>query len=156
MGGQLGGIREGFAVKPGKPGDQGLGIGCCEQGFVVLGAQVGRHGPGIGGFVEARFLKADREGAHRPAAAGLQQGGDERRINAARKEGAQGHISKALVLHRFAQGLLKGVEGFCLIGKGVGQTLGDGGAQTPPRLGYRQWLGQASAKGKRSKCPGRS
>jgi hypothetical protein len=68
----------------------------------VIGAQVGGHGPGVGRFVKAGFLEADHEGAHRPVALRLQQGCDQRGINATREERAEGHIRHSLFVHRGA------------------------------------------------------
>ena len=156
VGGQLGGIGEGLAVDARQGGDQGAGIGSGEGHFSVVGAEVRGHGAGIGRLVEAALAAAGiREGngeaAHRPAAGGLQQGGDQRRIDAAGEESAERHIGDGLLGHCLLQGSLEGPQGLGLraVGRGLGSMRGGGGLslRIPPGPGIRQLAGPVASGG---------
>ena len=123
MGGELGGIAEGFAVEARQIGYQRLGVGGREDSCCVVSAQVGGHGTGVGRLVEAGLLKADCEGTNRPAAVGLQQGGDQGGSNAAREEGAKRHIGQAVQLQRGAQHSLQGLQASGRISRGLSKAF---------------------------------
>ncbi len=58
----------------------------------MVGAQVRRNRLGVLRLVVALFMEADGESAHRLRTLGLHQRDDGGRIDAARQEGAQGHV----------------------------------------------------------------
>ena len=114
MGGQLGGIGEGFGIQPRQGRDQSAGIGGGEGNLAVMRAEVGSYGPGKRRLVEAAFATAgigegDGEASHRPAALGLEQGGDQRGVDAAGEKGAKGHIGDRLFGHGLLQGIFEGL-----------------------------------------------
>ena len=154
MGGQLGGIGEGLAVKTRQLGNQGAGIGGGEGHLGVVGAEVIGDGAGERGFVEAALgaagiRKGDGEAAHRPAALGLEQGGDKGGVDATGEKGTEGHIGDGLLGHGLLQGLFQGRESLGLSGEASGGSGGSGGClslQIPPGEGRRELRGRATLR----------
>ena len=86
-----------------EPIDDGEHLPVVARLLVVLGAEMAGDRRGVVRFVELRVLEADRERPHRRRTLLLHQRDDERRVDAARQEGAERHVGDHPLANRRGQ-----------------------------------------------------
>ena len=96
-------IREWFVIDFRKPAQHLDGVVRRHIKFCMFRSKMLRHGAGVVRFVALRVTEPDGEGADGGAALSLHQRDNQRGIDPAGEESAQGHVGMHAQLHRIAK-----------------------------------------------------